>query len=269
MIVFVLALAAAAADVEQLSQQGAAAMRAQRFDEAARVYRQLATAPGALPQWRMNLALALHSAGRYREAAPELQVFLKAVPTPGPAHLLAGVGQLKQQQACAAVPLLETARRWRATAETLGPLSDAYLGCQRYAEAGALLAQLKETRAAARAYWLARDYVKARPLYAAVAPRHAADPRFAYEYGDTLLRVAGAEAALPVLEKATPIIEGRGTLGKAYVELGRPAEAIPHLEAAVSADPDLLLPLSRSYKSVGREADAGRALADYQRAHRP
>lgn len=253
-----------AVDVAALSTAGAVAMKAGRFDEAARVYRELADAPGAMAQWRLNLGIALHSAGRYRESVPELQKYVKAVPAAGPAHLLAGAGLVKLEQGCAAVPLLETARRWRATAEVLGPLADAYAACQRYAEAGAVLVTLKETRQAARAYWLAREYAKARPLFAAVARQHGDDPRFAYEYGDTLLRVAGAEAALPVLEKSVALVEGRGTLGKAYLELGRAAEAIPHLEAAVAADGNLLLPLSRCYKSVGRLAEAEKALAAYQ-----
>jgi predicted Zn-dependent protease len=253
-----------AVDVAALSQAGATAMKARRYAEAARIYRELADAPGAGPQWRLNLGIALHSAGRYHESVPELHKYLKAVPAPGPAHLLAGAGLVKLEQACAAVPLLEAARRWRATPEVLGPLADAYGACQRHAEAGAVLVGLGEKRQAARAYWLARDYPKARPLFAAVAAGNADDPRFAYEYGDTLLRVAGAEVALPVLEKAVALVEGRGTLGKAYLELGRHAEAIPHLEAAVAADGNLLLPLSRCYKAVGRTAEAEKALAAYQ-----
>jgi predicted Zn-dependent protease len=102
-------------------------------------------------------------------------------------------------------------------------------------------------------------------VFSAIAKSHNADPNFAYEYGDTLLRSEGAEAALPYLERATSLIEGRAALGKAYVELGRFSEAIPQLEAAVSADPDLLLPLSRAYKASGRTADADRALSEYKK----
>lgn len=258
-----------AADVAQLSQAGAAAMRARRYDEAARIYRELAEAPGAQPQWRLNLGLALHSGGRYREAVPELQRFTRAVPAPGPGHLLTGAGLLKLAQPCEAIPPLETARRWRAAPEVLGPLADAYAGCKRYGEAAALLVQLKEPRQAARAYWLARDYPKARPLFASVAAQHAGDPRFAYEYGDTLLRAVGAEVALPVLEKSVALPEGRGTLGKAYLELGRHADAIPHLEAAIASDANLLLPLSRCYRAVGRTAEAEKALAEYQKQVKP
>jgi hypothetical protein len=75
----------------------------------------------------------------------------------------------------------------------------------------------------------------------------------------------GAQAAIPWLERASSTVEGRAALGKAYAEAGRFLEAIPHLEEAVKADSDLLLPLSRAYKATGRAAEADRALSEYRK----
>ena len=252
-------------DPAALSQAGAEALRQQRFPEAIRIYRQLASQPNAIPQWRFNLGLALHSAGQFREALPEFQAFLRTNPAPGPAHLLAGVAHLKLNAPCPAIPLLETARRWRSSREVTGTLSDAYFGCRRYSDAAPLFLSLGEPRSAAHAFYLARDYARAQTLFASLAPQFPNDPRFLFEYGDTLLRHSGAEAALPVLLRAASLPEARASLAKAYIELDRCSDAIPHLEFASPLDPALLLPLSRCYRSAGRLEDAARANAEYQR----
>jgi predicted Zn-dependent protease len=140
-----------------------------------------------------------------------------------------------------------------------------YVQAKRWADAAPLLEKQRKFRDAAHAWWQGRQYDKARPLYERLEQDFADNPEFNFEYGDLLQRVDGAEAALPYLEKAQSLLPARAALGKAYVELSRWAEAIPHLEAATSADPDLLLPLSRAYKETGRAADAARAEADYRR----
>jgi tetratricopeptide (TPR) repeat protein len=172
--------------------------------------------------------------------------------------LVAGIDYLKLNEPCKAIaPLKQTDRT--------DVLADAYYGCRRFPEAARLFASRKDLRSAARAWWQARDYSQAKPLYEAIAAQHAADPDFSWEYGDTLLRVEGAEAAIPWLERASQIVEGRAALGKAYVEAGRFEEAIPHLEESAKADPDLMLPLSRAYKATGRAAEADRALKEYRK----
>jgi hypothetical protein len=65
--------------------------------------------------------------------------------------------------------------------------------------------------------------------------------------------------------EAPDLLPARGALGRALLELGRAAESVPHLEAAVPADPALLLPLSRAYKATARAEDAARAEAEYRR----
>ncbi|HYZ83232.1 MAG TPA: tetratricopeptide repeat protein [Bryobacteraceae bacterium] len=262
--------------VTTLSQDGAKAMREQRFADAEKVYRELVKREPANPLWHMNLGLALHSAGRYAEALPEFTTFLKAKPAPGPIHLVAALAQLKLNKPCEAVPLLEKARQWNAE-KTLVELGDAYAGCgqrepaaQAYEAALSTPAKSKEiARHAAHNYWLARSYGKARPLFASVASDYARDPDFLYEYGDTLVREQGPEAGIPPLLKAYEYapdrLPARAELGKALLAVDRAAEAIPHLEAAAPQDSTLLLPLSRAYKAVGRTADAAKAQEEYRK----
>jgi tetratricopeptide (TPR) repeat protein len=250
---------------QDLSRQGAQAMREGRFAEAERIYRQLATEAPSEPQWRMNLGLALHSEDKYAEALREFGRYLKAVPQAGPIHLLVGIDHLKLAAPCRAISPLESARRWQASKQVLTELADAYSGCNRYSEAAKVLEAAKELRLAARAHWQAREYDAAKSLFDAVSAEYASDAMFHYEYGDTLYRVEGAESALPHLQLAMSILAARGSLGRALLDLGRAAEAIPHLEAAVQADPTLLLPLSRSYKATGRVEDAARAEAEYRK----
>ncbi len=250
---------------QDLSQQGAQAMREGRFAEAERIYRQKAAEAPSEPQWQMNLGLALHSAGKYADALREFGRYLKAVPQAGPVHLLTGIDHLKLAAPCRAIGPLEIARRWQASKQVLTELADAYSGCNRYSEAAKVLEAAKEPRLAARAHWQAREYDAAKLLFDAVSAAYANDPAFQYEYGDTIYRVEGAEAALPHLQLAVSILSARGSLGRALLDLDRAAEAIPHLEAAVQADSALLLPLSRCYKATGRVEDAARVEAEYRK----
>jgi tetratricopeptide (TPR) repeat protein len=257
-----LGLALAAAD---LSQRGAAAMRAGRFEEAERIYREMVKQSPADAGLHLNLGLALYSGGKYSQALPELQVYLKANPNPGPVYLVAGTTQLKLGRFCDAVPMLEKARAWQASIKVLTELADAYHGCKRYLDAARLYVKVKQPRAAARAYWQAREYALAKPLYEA---SRSEDPEFLYEYGDTLSRLEGAAAGLPFLERSVKLqpdsITMRGALGRALLEVGRAEESISHLAAAAPADVTLLMPLSRAYKATGRLEEAARVEKEYR-----
>lgn len=131
--------------LQSLSQQGAQAMREQRFEDAERIYRQMLKENPRDSRLRMNLGLALHSSGKYRESIPELQAFLNANPDPGPIHLILGASHLKLRQPCEAIPPLEKARRWQATPQVLVELGDAYFGCKRYADAARTFEALGST----------------------------------------------------------------------------------------------------------------------------
>ena len=92
-----------------------------------------------------------------------------------------------------------------------------------------------------------------------------------YLLGDVLLARQQPEAAIPLLEQAVRLEPGlahaQGALGRAYALVGRAAEAVPHLEQALQIDEDgsLRLQLARAYRAAGREADAERALAEWER----
>lgn len=258
-------------------QQAARAMRERRFFDAERIYRQLLQNSPDDSRLHMNLGLALHSASKLAEALPELDLYLKANPQPGPIHFLAGVTHLKLQRPCDAIALLVKAREWQLSVEVLSELGDAYNGCNRFLDAARVYQQAgglkpgdpKLARAAARAFWEAREYGQAKPLYISLETKFDSDAEFLYEYGDTLVRVEGAEAGIPFLQKAASFAPGfipaRGALGRALADSGRVTEAIPYLEAAARADPAVLMPLSRSYKSVGRHKDAARVEAEYRK----
>ncbi len=250
---------------QDLSQQGAAAMKTGRFVEAEKIYRTLATQAPNQPQWRMNLGLALHSSGKYAEALRAFDIYLAKVPQPGPIHFVKGIDHLKLNAPCKAVAPLEKARQWQASKQVFTALADAYSGCKRYAEAAGILETLPDPRGAARAYWQARDYPNAKRVFAQITGPQTDDPQFQYELGDTLYRLEGAGPALPHLKKAIAILPARGMLGRALLDLDKPGEALPHLEAASQIDPALLLPLSRALKATGRAEDAARIEADYRK----
>lgn len=279
-MIFLLLLLSQAPGPAVLSQQGAQAIRERRFADAERAYRQLVKLEPANPAWHMNLGITLHSAGRFTEAVPELQSFLKAKPQPGPMHFLLGLARLKLLQPCDAIAPLEKAKAWNAE-QTVVELADAYYGCRRFALAAstyeAALATRHKSPAVARqaghCYWEARQYTDAKRLYSSVAASFAEDADFNYEYGDTLVRLEGPAAGALYLERAVTkngdLLAARGELGKALLALERPQTAIPHLEIAAKADPVLLLPLSRAYRAAGRTADAERTQAEYRRKVSP
>lgn len=268
-----------AQDVASLSGQGAAAMREKRYTDATRVYRTLTQNDAANPMWRLNLGMALFYAGGHADAATELSAFLRTRPQPGPAHLFLGVALLKLDQPCQAIAPLEAALRWPERPQSRWTeLADAYQGCKRwdpaakaYAEAAKLDPKdLRPARQSAHCWRMARRYELARPLFASLESSYRDNAEFAFEYGDTLMRLEGAAAGLPWLENAVALapalMPAQSALGRALMELDRPAHAVPHLEAAAKEDPALLLPLSRAYRTLQRAADAAKAEAAYKSA---
>jgi superkiller protein 3 len=265
----ILCLLLLAQDVATLSAQGAAAMRSQKFSEAETVYRKLIETQPTNPMWRFNLGLALYSGKRYVESAKELQTFLEVQPEPGPAHVMLGASLLRIGKACDAVEPLETGVQWRASPETLPQLAEAYYGCRRYADAAKAYSRAGDERSAARCYWQARQYSEAVARFRKLESTHADDSDFQYEFGDSLVRLSGADAGVSHLERAVQLnpslLPARGELGKALLELGRAHDAIPHLDAASGEDPTLLLPLARALRSTGRTDEAALVQAEYRK----
>ena len=86
--------------------------------------------------------------------------------------------------------------------------------------------------------------------------------------GDCLLQQGQAEEAVAPLMKAVSILPARASLGRALLAVGRGAEAVPHLEAAVGeldTDGALYFQLSRAYTAAGAAEKAKTALAESQK----
>jgi tetratricopeptide (TPR) repeat protein len=264
-------------DLSALSSQGASAMRARKFEQAASLYRELTDKDADNPMWRMNLGMALAYGRQHPEAVRELSAFVQVRPQPGPAHFLLGLSLLKMEKSCEATAPLETAQRWAARPNTIWvELGDAYRGCRRwesaakaYSQAARLTPQDRRlARQMARCWWLARRYDQAKPAYQSIEAAFRSEPEFLFEYGDTLARLEGAAAGLPLLERsvtANPaLLAARAALGRAFMDLDQPGEAVPHLEMAAAEDVSVLLPLSKAYRILGRSAEAARVEAEYK-----
>lgn len=273
----IVALLILAQDLAGLSAEGAAAMRAKQYPVAVRAYQTLVAQDATNPMWRLNLGMAHFYAADHAAAVRALEEFLRTKPLPGPAHFFLGVARLKLQQPCEAIALLEAALKWPQKPQSRWTeLADAYQGCKRweaaakaYCEAAKLEPQESRlVRQSAHCWRMARRYELAKPLFASLTNKYEGNAEFQFEYGDTLVRLEGAEAGLPWLEKAVSedakLLPAQASLGRALIELGRPADAVPHLEVAAKTDPALLLPLSRAYRALGRAAEAVRAEADYK-----
>jgi predicted Zn-dependent protease len=90
-------------------------------------------------------------------------------------------------------------------------------------------------------------------------------------YGASLLNLQQPLDAIPYLREAIArdahLLPARAALGQSLLQIGKAEEAIPLLKSAISVDQDgsVHFQLFRAYQMTNRDADARRALADYQR----
>src|SRR5260370_24657732 len=78
-----------------------------KFVQAIPLYRELIQAVPNNPGLMLNLGMALHMAGKEREAIPELEAATKLDPTLAPAWLFLGAARLQLGEATAAVQALK------------------------------------------------------------------------------------------------------------------------------------------------------------------
>jgi tetratricopeptide (TPR) repeat protein len=123
----------------------------------------------------------------------------------------------------------------------------------------------------------ARDYTGAESLLRRLTARDPDSPELNYYLGDSLLNQQHAEAAIPFLKKSiqgeareASVLPARASLGRAYLESGQAAQAVPFLKAALPLDTDgsLHYQLARAYQASGQPELAKQALAEYQRMSR-
>lgn len=213
------------------------------------------------PDCARDKAACDFAAGRYREAAlspspywrarsnNELarQAFRKVGTLPESVELHAILADLATGQR----QYLEAVQHWRAAAR-LAP-SDPGL-----------------ERQVAISLERAGDYQASLPLLQRLHAREPKSPELNFFLGETYLRLEQPDKALAYLETAARLdprlLPARASLGSALMRLGRAAEAIPHLQAALEIDEDASLhfQLARAYQASGHAEKAKQAMAEYQ-----
>jgi predicted Zn-dependent protease len=127
-------------------------------------------------------------------------------------------------------------------------------------------------RALAEALVQAHDTDEAVPLLERLT-RERPDAALLFMYGDALMQGQQVERAIPILERAAAAKDApaaaHAALGRAYMQVGRYGDALPHLAIGVKDDQDgdTHLQLARAFQALGRPADAQKAMAEYQRLH--
>jgi tetratricopeptide (TPR) repeat protein len=126
----------------------------------------------------------------------------------------------------------------------------------------------------ATAYYAARDYEKALATVSPMLRAASDDPRLVSLAGHSLLQLRRLDEALPLLERAATIDPSdpgpRLALGRAHVQRGDYAAAIPLLEPHLDRDSDgsLHVQLARAYAGTGQREKAAALLTRSEELHR-
>jgi tetratricopeptide (TPR) repeat protein len=122
--------------------------------------------------------------------------------------------------------------------------------------------------------YLSRDYSAAAEMSARLLKQAPTDPELNWLRGDSLLFLQKVEEAIPPLKKAVEadpkLLAAHHALGRAYMQLGQDAAAVPHLQAALPVDQDgsLHYQLGQAYRSTGQLDLARQTLITYQKMQR-
>jgi predicted Zn-dependent protease len=122
--------------------------------------------------------------------------------------------------------------------------------------------------------YLNRDFARAEPLLRDRLDREPAAADLRFFLGEILLEQQKHEQAADELRRAVALepklLGAQSALGRALMQSGKPADAVPYLEAARAIDRDgsIHYQLSRAYQAAGRPEDAKAALARYQELSR-
>jgi superkiller protein 3 len=114
-----------------------------------------------------------------------------------------------------------------------------------------------------------RVYPEAEELLVKLVAQQPDNGEWQYLLGNLLLQLKRDDEALPHLIVATTRMPGllpaQEALGRVYLDLGKPADAVVHLEKARPLDNgSISFALSSAYRQVGRLEDARAALLRYQ-----
>ena len=125
-------------------------------------------------------------------------------------------------------------------------------------------------RQMAELLYLARRIEEARPLLEKFYRTDKGDPRWAAMLGNLLAEAQDFGSAIPLLESAlaapNPPRSARLDLGRSYLAVDKPEEALKHLRAAASLDTDgsVHYQLAQAYQRTGMRDQAREALTKYQ-----
>jgi predicted Zn-dependent protease len=148
------AAAAQTADLAARSRQAAQAMQAGKFDDAARIYRDLLQAVPDEPGLLMNLGMALAMGGREGDAIAPLQKAVALDPRLIPAHMFLGSSHLARGEPARAIAPLERVVAARPSdVESRRMLAQAYSATGRTADAIAQLHSITSLAPASAAAW--------------------------------------------------------------------------------------------------------------------
>ncbi len=122
----------------------------------------------------------------------------------------------------------------------------------------------------AAALYQSRQFEEAEPLIRALLQKFPQEAEWPFMLGDILLNRQQAEEAASLLAKAVKfdpdLLPARHSLGRAYAQVGRDADAIAHLEKALPLDDDgsLLYQLAQAYRATGNHEAAAPLLERYR-----
>jgi predicted Zn-dependent protease len=115
----------------------------------------------------------------------------------------------------------------------------------------------------------ARIYPEAEQILTPLVASHPENGEWQYLLGNALLQQKRDQEALPHLIAATErlpnLLPAQEALGRAYLDSGKPTEAVSHLEKARPLDDgSISFALSSAYQQLGRDQEARAALARYR-----
>ena len=125
-------------------------------------------------------------------------------------------------------------------------------------------------RRLAELLFLARRIDEARPMLERFRSADSRDPRWPAMLGKLLTEEQEFDKAVPLLEAAlalpNPPDSVPADLGRAYLALGKPADAIEHLQSASRRDADgsIHYQLAQAYQRLGMRDEAREALTTYR-----
>lgn len=149
-----------------------------------------------------------------------------------------------------------------------GQYSKAADACRRALEIGGASGDLE--RQLAELLYLAKRIEEARPLLERFYRLDPEAPRWAAMLGNLLAEEREYEKAVPLLQSSLALpgtpASVRLDLGRSYLALDRPDDALPHLKASLSVDTDgsIHYQLAQAFQRLGMREQAREALAQYQ-----